>query len=217
MLCCGARNQKLSDAHNRQHSQSTYVVNSIFVNNKTLLTRKLWYLVHPFPTPRIESLSEKKLVGKRLSMTFANNQTQQLWQSFMPHRQKIRHAVNADRYSLQIYPPHMDFTFSNPEIPFEKWAAVEVSDFGAVPAEMETLIIPGGLYAVFEYQGLSTDPSIFQHIFGKWLPNSDYTPDTRPHFEILGDKYRNNDPNSEEEIWIPIRRKTVHSQKTTLE
>jgi AraC family transcriptional regulator len=28
--------------------------------------------------------------------------------------------------------------------------------------------------------------------------------DDRPHFEILGIRYRNNDPNSEEEIWIPI-------------
>jgi predicted transcriptional regulator YdeE len=31
--------------------------------------------------------------------------------------------------------------------------------------------------------------------------------DNRPHFEVLGDKYKNNDPSSEEEIWIPIRKK----------
>lgn len=29
-----------------------------------------------------------------------------------------------------------------------------------------------------------------------WLPNSDYLLDDRPHFELLGDKYKNNDPNS---------------------
>ena len=198
-------------------TQKTNPINSIFLSYKTLLTRKFWYPVPPFPQPRIELLSEKKLVGKRLSMTFANNQTRQLWQSFMPHRQKITRAVNTDLYSLQIYPPHMDFPFNNPEVSFEKWAAVEVSDFGEVPAEMETLTLSGGIYAVFEYQGLNTDPSIFQHIFGNWLPNSQYTPDARPHFEILGAKYRNNDPNSEEEIWIPVRPKTVHRPKTTLE
>jgi AraC family transcriptional regulator len=40
------------------------------------------------------------------------------------------------------------------------------------------------------------------------LPLSkEYELDDRPHFEILGDKYKNNDPNSEEEIWIPIKLK----------
>ena len=38
-------------------------------------------------------------------------------------------------------------------------------------------------------------------------PNSDYKPDDRPHFELLGAKYKNDDPDSEEEIWIPIKRK----------
>ena len=72
---------------------------------------------------------------------------------------------------------------------------------------MEAFILTGGLYAVFDYKGLNTDHSIYQYIFGTWLPNSDYVLDNRPHFEILGDKYKNNDPTSEEEIWIPIKPK----------
>ncbi len=39
------------------------------------------------------------------------------------------------------------------------------------------------------------------------LPNSEYELENRPHFEVLGEKYKNNDPNSEEEIWIPIKKK----------
>ncbi|MDP5096829.1 MAG: GyrI-like domain-containing protein [Flavobacterium sp.] len=39
------------------------------------------------------------------------------------------------------------------------------------------------------------------------MPNSEYQLDNRPHFEILGAKYKNNAPDSEEEIWIPIKRK----------
>jgi AraC family transcriptional regulator len=88
-----------------------------------------------------------------------------------------------------------------------KWATVEVSHFDSVPIDMETFILPGGLYAVFHYKGSSSDPSIFQYIFGTWLPSSAYTLDNRPHFEVLGGKYKNNDPTSEEEIWIPIRLK----------
>jgi AraC family transcriptional regulator len=67
--------------------------------------------------------------------------------------------------------------------------------------------LTGGLYAVFDYKGLSTDNSIFQFIFGTWLPSSEYDLDDRPHFEVLGNKYKNNDPTSEEEIWIPIKMK----------
>ncbi len=65
------------------------------------------------------------------------------------------------------------------------------------------------VYAVFDYKGLNTDDSIFRYIFGTWLPNSDYDLDDRPHFEVLGKKYRNNDPASEEEIWIPIKEKII--------
>jgi AraC family transcriptional regulator len=90
---------------------------------------------------------------------------------------------------------------------FEKWAVVEVSDFDKVPNKMETFVLESGLYAVFHYRGLNTDNRIFIHIFGNWLPNSDYLLDNRPHFEILGEKYKNGDPNSEEEIWIPIKEK----------
>jgi AraC family transcriptional regulator len=157
--------------------------------------------------PRIERLTEKKLIGKRLTMTFANNHTFRLWQSFMPRRKEIINHLTADLISMQVYPLSFDFTFTNLNIEFEKWAAVEVANFNSVPDEMETFMLESGLYAVFNYKGSSSDPQIFQYIFGTWLPNSIYTIDNRPHFEILGEKYKNNDPTSEEEIWIPIRLK----------
>lgn len=158
--------------------------------------------------PRIETLPSKKLIGKRQTMTLADNQTGSLWKSFMVRRKEINNSVTKNLFSIQVFPASFDFSFSNPHVEFEKWAAVEVADFNTVPSEMETLILPGGLYAVFDYKGLSSDPTIFQYIFGSWLPNSkEYLLDNRPHFEILGEKYKNNDPESEEEIWIPVRMK----------
>jgi AraC family transcriptional regulator len=106
-----------------------------------------------------------------------------------------------------LQPTH--FADFKPTNEFERWATVEVADFDNVPNEMETFVLPSGLYAVFDYKGLSTDNSIFQYILGMWLPSSDYVLDNRPHFEVLGDKYKNNDPTSEEEIWIPIRPKNT--------
>jgi len=145
------------------------------------------------------------LAGKRLTMSLANIRTHELWKSFMPLRNTIGNTVNANRYSLQIYPDNY-FTPFNPATEFEKWAAVEVSSFDNVPDDMETLIIPGGLYAVFEYKGNPANGSeAFKEIFTTWLPSSGYALDNRPHFEILGAKYQNGSDDSEEEIWIPIR------------
>jgi AraC family transcriptional regulator len=158
--------------------------------------------------PRIELLSEKKLIGKRLQMSLADNRTGELWKRFMQGRKEISSNVSTDLISMQVYGSSFDFGKFDPHAVFEKWAAVEVTDFDVVPLEMETFTLPGGLYAVFVHKGAaSTGPKTFHYIFGTWLPNSGYMPDNRPHFEILGDKYKNDDPESEEEIWIPIKLK----------
>lgn len=152
---------------------------------------------------RIEILTPKKLVGKYLTMSFLNNRTGELWQSFMPHRKKITNVVNSNLFSLQVYPKGFDFGLATE---FEKWALAEVTNFEEIPENMEAFNLNGGLYAVFLYKGSSLDfQKPFQYIFGTWLPNSGYELDDRPHFELLGEKYKNNDPNSEEEIWIPIK------------
>ena len=104
---------------------------------------------------------------------------------------------------MQIYDSSYYQNF-NPENEFEKWATVEVKDFRNIPIGMKSFTLKEGLYAVFDYKGPSSDNSIFQYIFWKWLPNSSYQIDDRPHFEVLGKNYKNNDQNSEEEIWIPI-------------
>lgn len=157
--------------------------------------------------PRIEILTEKKLVGKRLQMSFADNKTPELWRSFMLRRKEVKNNVNSDMLSLQVFDLSFDFKNFDMNKAFEKWAAVEVHDFDNVPTGMETFILAGGLYAVFIHKGSSTDDKTFQYIFFTWLPNSDYFLDHRPHFELLGEKYKNLDLTSEEEIWIPIRKK----------
>jgi AraC family transcriptional regulator len=155
--------------------------------------------------PRIETLTEKKLIGKRIRTRLSDNRTGELWRDFMPRRKEIKNSANADLFSIEIYDLSLDFRDFNPDTEFEKWAAVEVTDFDTIPENMETHILTGGLYAVFLYKGDGNDVrSTFEYIFRTWLPNSDYILDNRPHFEIMCEKYKLNDPNSEEEIWIPI-------------
>ena len=155
---------------------------------------------------RIEFLPEKKLIGLHMMLSIADNRTAELWRSFMPRRKEIKNNLNADLISMQIYGDSFDFQNFNIHIPFEKWAAVEVSDFGNVPEGMDTCTLPSGLYAVFLYKGVASQASeTFRYIFESWIPQSGYQIDNRPHFEILGEKYKHEDPSSEEEIWIPIK------------
>ncbi len=156
--------------------------------------------------PRIVTTHEKKLVGKRLTMSFADFKIAELWRSFSPWRNEITNNISNDLISLAVYKPD-HFSNFKPTNEFEKWALVEVANFNSIPHKMETLFLPGGTYAVFDYKGLNTDNSIFQYIYSEWLPGSGYALDNRPHFEVLGEKYKNNDPTSEEEIWIPIKAK----------
>ncbi len=158
--------------------------------------------------PKIVTLEPKNLIGKRIQMSLANNKTTQRWQGFMPHKKLVTNSIGTDLYSLQVYDVNLDFKDFNPTVEFEKWALIEVANFQEVPSEMETLQLQGGLYAIFLHKGLPSEfAKTFNHIFAKWLPSSNYVIDNRPHFEVLGKKYSNTDPNSEEEVWIPIKLK----------
>ena len=156
--------------------------------------------------PRIEKLEEKKLIGLNIKMSLINNKTGLLWGQFAPRIREIQNKLSKDKISMQIYPP-LYYKQFNPNNEFEKWATVEVTDFEKTPSGMKSFILKAGPYAVFDYKGSSADNSIFQYIFTEWFPNSNYEVDNRPHFEVLGSKYRNNHPDSEEEIWIPTKEK----------
>jgi len=155
--------------------------------------------------PKIENLAPKKLLGINIEMSLAHNLTGQLWQSFMKRRDEIINRSNTNYISLQFYEADY-FKYFNPNKNFTKWATVEVTDFDNIPIGMNKLLLSGGLYAVFNYKG-NNAPEIFQYIFTEWLPQSNYNLDDRPHFEILGERYNNDDPESEEDIYIPIQMK----------
>lgn len=157
--------------------------------------------------PRIEVFPEKRFVGKRLTMSLTVNKTLELWKSFMPRRKEIINAVGKELYSVEIY-ESSHFTNFNADKKFDKWAVVEVTDFDSVPHEMESFLSPTGLYAVFIHKGPASNGSeTYHYIFDTWLPGSDFLVETRPHFAVMGEKYKGEDPDSEEELWIPVKLK----------
>ena len=131
-----------------------------------------------------------------------------MWRSFGPRKKEIKNVVGSDLYSMQIFPNDFDFQRFDIQREFEKLALVEVKNFNEIPNDMITHEMQGGLYAVFLYKGLPANgAAAFEYIFTQWIPNSEYDIDQREHFEILGEKYCNTSDDSEEEIWVPVRKK----------
>ena len=155
--------------------------------------------------PIIKTFPTTKFIGMNSQFSYSNYRIGELWGKFMPRRNEIQNPIGTELFNIQINPDNFDF---NPQTEFVKWAVVPVSDFDFLPEGMQSLIIEEGLYAVFIYKGdQSGIAAFFNSIYTEWLPNSDYELENRPQFEILGEKYKNNSPDSEEEIWIPIKKK----------
>lgn len=159
--------------------------------------------------PRFEDIKERKLIGMRIAATISFDDTAQLWKKFVSRQDEIKNKMDSGYYSLQVYPENMkmeDFTESTT---FERWAAVEVNAYEYIPDGMEEKLLAGGKYAVFTHIGpVKTFVETSNYIYSEWLPASEYKLDARAHFERLGEKfYGPEHPESEEEIWVPVRKK----------
>lgn len=154
---------------------------------------------------RVEVIEEYFLAGKSLPMSILENKTALLWKGFMPELKKIKNIISEDLFSVEVYPTDY-FNEFVPQKSFEKWAAVAVGNFDELPAGIKQLHVPKGKYAVFNYKGKSSEVfKLYQYIYGEWLSLSGNSLDNRPHFAVMGEKYKNDDLLSEEEIWIPIK------------
>ena len=157
-------------------------------------------------TPTLVTTEAQFFLGKRRDMSFAKNGTHHLWSSFMPRRSEIKTAVGMEVYSIDRYPNGF-FDAFDPRQEFERWATVKVSEDSPIPEGMELIKVPGGDYAVFHYQGRpSESPQFFQWVFNSWIPEAGFKVDDRPHIAVMGEKYKGEDPTSEEDIYIPIIR-----------
>lgn len=157
--------------------------------------------------PEIKIVSPKKLIGMSINTSIADYGAPGLWQRFMPQLKSIEIKIGAEKYSIQIYNNLFSYSDFHPELIFKYWAATEVQNFKSVPNGMETLELPGGKYAVFIHKGtMANFQKTLNYIHLKWLPNSEFELDHRPHFEVLDDRYLGpQNPESQEEVWVPIK------------
>lgn len=154
--------------------------------------------------PIIKISPDKQLLGMSKKMSLVNDLTGELFRTFMPLKKEIQGLKNSNVLDLRVYGESYFLKF-NPSAEFVKYVLVECNQLTEIPNGMEVYDFKGGEYAVFLYKGLAADKRIYEYIFREWLPDSKYTLDNRPHFEVLGPKTKLNDSDSEEEIWLPIK------------
>jgi AraC family transcriptional regulator len=160
--------------------------------------------------PKIHFFKRTFLAGQCMQMSLLENRTFELWNGFQAQRKKHQLVSGKVLYSMQVYDHELYFAHFNPATKFTKWAAIEVTTHEHLPEGLKPYIIEGGLYAVFLYQGMPQRFGPFmQEIVGNWMPASEYELDHREHFELLGDLYKRDSPESQEEVWIPIRLKSA--------
>lgn len=150
--------------------------------------------------PNIKTCSEIKVIG--LSSKIKMNELHKivaLWKQFMPRKHEIENLASEELIALQIYSD-----FNNLEEPLDIWACAEVVSLEKMPQNMKSFTIPSGKYAVFVHKGMDASLT-YQNIMTKWLPTSGYEIDDRPHFQVMGEKYKNGSLDSEEDFYVPVR------------
>lgn len=155
---------------------------------------------------RIETLQETLLAGLNISMSFQDNKTALLWQRFMPVKMSFTNGKSDLLYSVEVYPTNFFTQPVDPNKQFEKWAGMLWRENDQLPENWEILTVPQGKYAVFIFQGKhELAAAFYQNIFMNWLPKASLIVDDRPHFALMDERYKMNDPESVEEIWIPVK------------
>lgn len=121
----------------------------------------------------------------------------QLWNRFMARFGELRHVTE---HGIS-YGVSDNFDESTGE--FDYVAAVRVSSAENVPDDMIVVQIPAQSYAVFSCT-LANLGETYQQIYGTWLPQSGYRRASAPEFEVYGEDFNPNDPNSQFSVFIPI-------------
>ena len=153
-------------------------------------------------TLQVIQKSEMYVVGIFVSMQrHETHKIRTLWQQFSPRRHEITNSANNTLIAMQTFTLKEN---GEPEDNFNMWACVEVSELLDIPKGMKGFTIPEGEYLKVLHKGMDASET-YQKVMSKWLPKSGYIMDDRPHFQVMGEKYKNGSPDSEEDFYIPIK------------
>jgi len=159
--------------------------------------------------PRIERKEPQNLVGLVYYGDNKNWEIPKLWEEFLSLTGKIPNALPGRvAYGVCFYSGNFSKTGQ-----FYYLAALPVAKLENIPMEMVGKTLPASDYAVFTHSGAlvgesKTIKDTYGYAYGTWLPQSGYENPFGFDFEFYGERFHGNqDPTSEIEVWIPIRKK----------
>jgi AraC family transcriptional regulator len=148
--------------------------------------------------PRIVDHPAFTVVGMKVRGKNENNEIPQMWEALNPRMHEIQDMLGDDvAYGISA---NMDEQTGE----FDYIAGFEVGRIQEIPAGMVRFDVPGGKYAVFR----TTLPRLgetFLHAYRTWAPQSGYQLTGGPDFELYGEEFDPHDPDSEFEVYVPVR------------
>ena len=98
-----------------------------------------------------------------------------------------------------------DLDMRNNEI-FIYYAGIEVKPEDRIPQNFKTVSIPESTFAVFTHKGPTAEiEQTYDRIYGSWIPGSGNTPTMDLDILVVNERFKDQDENSEVDIWIPIQ------------
>lgn len=90
---------------------------------------------------------------------------------------------------------------------FYYMASVPVTSSDDVPEGMVAKEIKGGDFVVITHKGpISKISDTLDYVYGSWLPKSGFDPDDRANLELYDQRFKFEDPESEFDILVPIKK-----------
>lgn len=131
----------------------------------------------------------------------------QLWQKYIQLQHTIFHRKNAINYGVCFVQPK-----EQRQHPDECYyiAGAEVTSVENLPLGMEKITIEAGRYAIFTHKGplneaIANLEHTMNYIYGSWLPKSGFELRDAPEFELYDERFHPASPESEFDIYIPIK------------
>jgi AraC family transcriptional regulator len=150
--------------------------------------------------PKIVELGAFTVVGLRY---FGDNKKQEirgLWEDFGRNFNKFKHIKeNSPAIGLCVMlPGEME--------KLEYVAGMMVDSTDDMDPAFVSKEVPPSKYAVFTHKGtLYNLGETYNFIFSKWVKDCGYEINTMLNFEWYDDRFKDNDPNSEFDIYVPIK------------
>ncbi len=155
--------------------------------------------------PQIITRPAMKLVGIATQYDNKDLSLPTLWSAFKPYKDNIPNRIGDEAFG--IYESYQE---QEEDVSFSYVCTVQVDNFNDIPKGMSAREIPKQLYAKFTHTGpISNLDQTLKHIWGSWLPKSNYDYVEKPDFELYPAGFNNSDPKNKLYLHIPIRSKSA--------